>query len=481
MIKRISLILALALLAALLGGCRFAVVETDSVQIGWLASALAEPVEPEDDGVPLLYSRDRDGDTLIQDTQQRLRALEYLDDKANGYFGKKTQEALMAFQRDCMIPQTGLLDARTRQLLESATPDIRLDSATPAPTAAPATLPIQPGSEGVLVKEVQQALRRYGFYSGLITGEYDEATQAAAAQFQKYCVAEYGTEFDVPPREELLLAEPLPEEELLLSGDAPGTTPTPRPTYLLPQLEAPTPEPTLRPDYEIDGSVSAMLYGYLTSDRFPLFRRTVQRGDYGDDVRRVQARLASLDYFYAEQDGDFTEITANALKLFQQRNGLQATGIANRETQEKLYGDADIVALEMVDMPFYIKVSIADQRVYVYRWVDGDYTFLCREMVCSTGAPGHDTPTGVFVSPGHRDGRWHFFKDYGSWAQYAFIIKGDILFHSILFYGPDEDDVHNSTIRALGTRASHGCVRLAVIDARWVYEHCGKGQVVEIY
>ena len=39
-IKRISLILALALLAALLGGCRFAVVETDSVQIVYIKANL---------------------------------------------------------------------------------------------------------------------------------------------------------------------------------------------------------------------------------------------------------------------------------------------------------------------------------------------------------------------------------------------------------------------------------------------------------
>lgn len=33
----------------------------------------------------------------------------------------------------------------------------------------------------------------------------------------------------------------------------------------------------------------------------------------------------------------------------------------------------------------------------------------------------------------------------------------------------------------LGKRASHGCIRLMVDDAKWIYDNCGKGTEVVIY
>ena len=101
-------------------------------------------------------------------------------------------------------------------------------------------------------------------------------------------------------------------------------------------------------------------------------------------------------------------------------------------------------------------------------------------MICSTGY-GNTTPKGVFVSPGHRDARWHYFAEFNCWAQYAFIIKGSILFHSVIYSGRDESTLRTSTLHNLGHKASHGCVRLMVEDAKWIYEHCGEGQVIEIY
>ena len=37
-----------------------------------------------------------------------------------------------------------------------------------------------------------------------------------------------------------------------------------------------------------------------------------------------------------------------------------------------------------------------------------------------------------------------------------------------------------SSYRALGSRASHGCIRLTVADAKWIYDNCGEGTVVHI-
>ena len=37
-----------------------------------------------------------------------------------------------------------------------------------------------------------------------------------------------------------------------------------------------------------------------------------------------------------------------------------------------------------------------------------------------------------------------------------------------------------SSYKALGKRASHGCIRLSVPDAKWIYDNIGKGTVVSI-
>ena len=482
--KRISLALILALLASLLGGCRYWVIEADSVQIGLGLAALAEEDASTRESEALrLHSRDENGSTRIRDAQERLIALGYLKDEPTGYLGPNTEAALAAFQKDSALSPTGLLDVRTATLLlEAAQKTENLEAVSPQITAIPVDLPLGPGSKGEAVEQIQKLLSRYGFYTGAASGSYDADTQKAVEAFQRYCVSEYGTEFDMPIASATAVPEWLPsEDQLLPAGSEPGATPTPAPERAIPLQDAPVALPTLRPGYDIDGSVSEDLYAYLTEGRFPLYRRTLQRGDAGDDVLRLQRRLYGLNYFFEELTGQYDATTADCLKVFQQRNNLQPTGIADEETQKLLYGEGDIVPLEAVSQPFYIKVSIDQQRVYVYRWVNGGYNYLCRTMVCSTGLPGHDTPIGVYVSPGHRDGRWHLFEGFHSWAQYAFIIKGSILFHSILFYEPDESTIRNSTVRALGTKASHGCVRLSVLDAKWIYEHCGKGQVIEVY
>jgi peptidoglycan hydrolase-like protein with peptidoglycan-binding domain len=66
-------------------------------------------------------------------------------------------------------------------------------SPTPASSSAAATtqaafhgdsLPLGPGSQGSLVKWVQQKLKQLGYYHGTVTGTFDEATALAVQQFQ---------------------------------------------------------------------------------------------------------------------------------------------------------------------------------------------------------------------------------------------------------------------------------------------------------
>jgi len=73
---------------------------------------------------------------------------------------------------------------------------------------------------------------------------------------------------------------------------------------------------------------------------------------------------------------------------------------------------------------------------------------------------------------------WHHFSKFDCWARYSYVIEGDIMFHSVLYSERNTDTLRENSLYALGQKASHGCVRLSVKGARWIFEHCSPGSVV---
>ncbi|MBQ3667760.1 MAG: peptidoglycan-binding protein [Clostridia bacterium] len=61
---------------------------------------------------------------------------------------------------------------------------------------------------------------------------------------------------------------------------------------------------------------------------------------------RLQTRLTNLGYLNDTIDGKYGNKTVTAVQLFQQQVGLNATGIADNDTQTRLYAD---------DAPMYNK------------------------------------------------------------------------------------------------------------------------------
>ena len=65
--------------------------------------------------------------------------------------------------------------------------------------------------------------------------------------------------------------------------------------------------------------------------------RTLQTGDRGDDVKRLQEKLIELGYLNDTADGSFGPMTAAAVQRFNEANGLRYDGIADAITQDCLY------------------------------------------------------------------------------------------------------------------------------------------------
>lgn len=135
---------------------------------------------------------------------------------------------------------------------------------------------------------------------------------------------------------------------------------------------------------------------------------------------------------------------------------------------------------------WWLKVNTQRNVVTAYKKSKGKYKAV-RAMLCSTGTGARDPETGEIYSTPHgtfhtsSKYRWKVLKD-EVWGQYCTRITGSILFHSVWYFDAYDKSSQSSLAFAnLGYDASHGCVRLCCMDAKWVYENCGYGTRVTIY
>ena len=101
-----------------------------------------------------------------------------------------------------------------------------------------------------------------------------------------------------------------------------------------------------------------------------------------------------------------------------------------------------------------------------YGWEEGAL------WLCSPGTYYTPTVTGLF-SVGSRG---YYFDSYGVRCYYWTQFYGDYLFHSTTY------STNGSPIDTrLGMHLSHGCVRLEISNARWIYETIPSGTTVLVY
>ena len=127
---------------------------------------------------------------------------------------------------------------------------------------------------------------------------------------------------------------------------------------------------------------------------------------------------------------------------------------------------------------YEITVNRKRCQVMVYA-KDGSngYIIPVKTFTCSVGLPSTPTPTGTFYTPNKY--RWHTLMG-PSYGQYCTRINGGILFHSVAGYNMTSYNIHARDYNKLGSPASHGCVRLNVRDAKWIYDNCSLGTKVTI-
>ncbi len=130
-----------------------------------------------------------------------------------------------------------------------------------------------------------------------------------------------------------------------------------------------------------------------------------------------------------------------------------------------------------------IEVNKTMQTVTVYGTDSSGFTKALKHFVCSTGNPTSLTPNGTYsarpLTYAKAGDPWYYFSSFNCWILYCTQITGDICFHSVTFNNRGVNSLSQSAYNNLGNPASHGCIRLSVEDARFIWENC-KGVPVHI-
>ena len=134
---------------------------------------------------------------------------------------------------------------------------------------------------------------------------------------------------------------------------------------------------------------------------------------------------------------------------------------------------------------YLILVDKSTFKVRVYKGSKGSWTRI-KDWDCTHG--GSDTPNGVFAIDDHvtkRDATWGWADfDYSS-AAFACHISAGNYFHSILFDKGTRGNPYKQSYRILDdqlrTTYSHGCIRLELENAEWVWDNIPFGTKVVVY
>ena len=250
------------------------------------------------DGTPANSVVEDDDDTLemgdkgtqVRALQQRLKDLGYYKNGIDGSYGAQTAAAVKAFQKNNGLTADGVAGPATLKKLES---NNAVDANGPDSETLKTSQTLKSGNSGAQVKLLQKRLKELGYYTTTVDGDYGYRTIKAVSDFQK-------------------------NNGLTVDGVAGPST--------LVKLV----------------SDSAKKAGEGTTNNTN--DDTLEKGDSGDSVKKLQQRLKELGYYTSYCDGSYGDRTASAVKAFQKNNGLTQDGIAGPSTQKKLYSESAISA-----------------------------------------------------------------------------------------------------------------------------------------
>jgi hypothetical protein len=167
-------------------------------------------------------------------------------------------------------------------------------------------------------------------------------------------------------------------------------------------------------------------------------------------------------YYIKTKEGSYGWVKGNALIIPK-----EPVTNAKKLTKEESEGYVNLKKFNS-STKYFLWVDISRQTVNVFEGTKEKYK-LIKTMSCATGKNASPTTRGTFTIQGR--GPWFFKGSSGAenWVQF----NGAYLFHSIIMN--ENKNVKDNT---LGQKASAGCIRLSVVDSKWLYDNISQGTTV---
>ena len=389
--------------------------------------------EPTPTPVPVVYGELKygvRGNEAVRSMQDRLRALGYMSCASTGGYFTQTRRAIQAFLEACYMSGDGrtatvemqqlLFSDRAPQygdklITISPSPDVTPDpTASVEPTAEPTLAPADSYtaltygmSKSDAVLAAQARLRELGYMSCAPTGNYYSLTVAAVKAFQKYAYLPVDGKTISPEMQQILF----------YTGD------------LAKLIEE-------RKNAQSD-------YSKARTDI------TMKIGATGEQVVYMTRRLKELGYLTGSETDIYSSSVAEAVRWFQNSNGLDADGIAGPATLKKLYSDNVIDANGSMtgndDKPVKVDGTPVKPALSAVKSVDffsseGDKYFNRKKGTFRDGAYAivTDVATGISyrvkrvggynhtdVEPATAFDTWQMYRIYGeewAWTRHAVLV-----------------------------------------------------------
>lgn len=188
-----------------------------------------------------------------------------------------------------------------------------------------------------------------------------------------------------------------------------------------------------------------------------IFSRDDSKGAWGKDICQVNLK-----------EGESYILKATAKNSAGESSDSITLNWIDKKEVGDIYRDIDYSK----SYNFEIRVDLGKQLVTVYYKEN-----IIKEMICSGGASETPTPAGNFTTSQKIYYSWLPRFDVG--AYYFIRFYNTYLFHSVPF--DEKGNLIEEEFEKLGTPASHGCIRLALEDAKWLYENLPLGVSVIIH
>lgn len=206
--------------------------------------------------------------------------------------------------------------------------------------------------------------------------------------------------------------------------------------------------------------------------------KLIENNSYSEAITFLEEQLDKFDYNIelTNKLAEIKELRMNYLEEFSENS--ITTNEYSAQTMSSYYNKLDSTTINNFDITSnttkLVFVNISEQKTYIYTGSINNWT-LEKEFICSTGIENKETPVGVFQVQTRAP--WFFASKYGQGGKYYVQFMGNYLFHSIPF-AEDQETVLDET---LGEPASHGCIRLDIADAKWLYDNVTDGSKIIIY